>query len=407
MKIAIISSSFFPVIDGVTVAVLNRVKQLSGLGYRVKLFCPDYSVIENIYPDWRDYTGDILPGIEVINLPSSPSIGLDFERDFTGKCYRLIEQELAVFKPDLIHVDEAERIGICMLKLAGVKFARQHKIPCVAFFHTNYLEYLDDYFSLPWGLNWVIKKLLGLIFTKIYNAYDLTLLSSSVTYQKLQQMGIKNLRCDDLLGCDQYLNLVKTSIFWQKQYNLPALENKIKLIFLGRLTPDKGWSFALDAFKDLSPEILTQVAFIIVGDGNIKQDIERELKQLTSDVYLLGRIKPESVPLLLKNGDIFVTNSEKETRGLTVMEAAAAGIPAIAPRAGGVIDTIKDGETGFLYQPQDTKDFLHKLSLLISDAELRQSLGKQAQEVIKQYSWEQTVHNLVTIWFEQISDSRY
>jgi glycosyltransferase involved in cell wall biosynthesis len=294
-----------------------------------------------------------------------------------------------------------------MLKLAGVKFARQHKIPCVAFFHTNYLEYLDDYFSLPWGLNWVIKKLLGLIFTKIYNAYDLTLLSSSVTYQKLQQMGIKNLRCDDLLGCDQYLNLVKTSIFWQKQYNLPALENKIKLIFLGRLTPDKGWSFALDAFKDLSPEILTQVAFIIVGDGNIKQDIERELKQLTSDVYLLGRIKPESVPLLLKNGDIFVTNSEKETRGLTVMEAAAAGIPAIAPRAGGVIDTIKDGETGFLYQPQDTKDFLHKLSLLISDAELRQSLGKQAQEVIKQYSWEQTVHNLVTIWFEQISDSRY
>jgi glycogen synthase len=62
MKIAIITSSFYPVIDGVTVAVYNRVKQLSTLGHQVIIFCPDYSVIKHIYPHWQDYTGEILPG---------------------------------------------------------------------------------------------------------------------------------------------------------------------------------------------------------------------------------------------------------------------------------------------------------------------------------------------------------
>ena len=409
MKIAIISSSFFPVIDGVTIAVFNRVKQLNDWGYRVKLLCPDYGVIEDIYSTWQNYTGNILPGVEVINLPSTESIGLDFERDFARPSYSLLEQELAAFQPDLIHVDEAERIGLCLLKLPGVKYARQHKIPCVAFFHTNYLDYLDDYFNLPWVLNSVIKKLLGFIFTRIYHAYDLTLVSSSVTNGKLQQMGIKNLRCGDLLGFDarQFSNVVRTADFFSQQYNLPNLEGKIKLIFLGRLTPDKGWSFALEAFQSLPFGVLEKVAFIIAGDGNIKEDIEQALSKLTNDVYLLGRIAPELVAPLLVNGDIFITNSEKETRGLTVIEAAAAGIPAIAPRRGGVIDTVQDGETGFLYQPQNIKDFLDKLNLLIADADLRQSMGRKAKEVIKQYSWEQAVSNLVTIWSEQISDSQY
>ena len=93
-----------------------------------------------------------------------------------------------------------------------------------------------------------------------------------------------------------------------------------------------------------------------------------------------------------------ITNSEKETRGLTLIEAAAAGIPAIAPRAGGVIDTIKDGNTGFLYQPQNQADFLDKLTQLIANNNLRESMGAKARELSRQYSWQKTVNNLVEIF---------
>ncbi|ELS00396.1 glycosyltransferase [Xenococcus sp. PCC 7305] len=408
MKIAIICSSFFPVIDGVTIAVFNRLQQLSLLGHQVQIFCPDYSVISHIYPNWQDYIGEVFPGVQVINLPSTASIGLDFERDVTSKSYNIVVNELEKFQPDIIHVDEAERLGICFFKLTGVKFAKQHNIPCVAWFHTNYLDYFDDYFNLPLGINKLIKSTLSLIFARIYNSYDLTLVSSSVTAKKLSEIGIKNLCCAELLGCDlsRFTNQEKTPNFFSEKYKLSNnIESKIKLIFLGRLTPDKGWDFALRSLTNLPSEVLEQIAIIIAGDGPMKEQIEESLKQITTNVYLLGRIAPESVPALITNSDIFVTTSEKETRGLTIIEAAAAGIPAIAPATGGVIDTIQDGQTGFLYEPQSEKDFLEKLTLLICDRDLRRLMGANAQEIAKQWSWQQTVDNLVEIWSQEIVEN--
>ena len=408
MKIAIICSSFFPVIDGVTIAVFNRLEQLSRLGHQAIVFCPDYQPLAHIYPNYREYTGKIFPGIEIINLPSTKSIALDFERDVTIISYKIVVEKLTEFKPDIIHVDEAERLGVCLLKLPGVKYARQNNIPSVAWFHTNYLDYFDDYFSLPLNLNKLIKKILGLIFAKIYNSYNITLVSSSITAGTIAKLGIKNIRYSDLLGCnfDLFERIKKPNLLTEK-YSLFNLENKIKLIFIGRLTPDKGWYFTVRSLYFLPANILDKIAIIVVGDGTLKEEIESSLKQLTPHVYLLGRVNPQAIPELLINSDIFITNSEKETRGLTVIEAAAAGIPAIAPAAGGVIDTIENGETGWLYQPQDEQDFIDKLTLLIEDSSLRQSMGNKAKELSLQWSWSKSVNNLVEIWSQEIERSLF
>jgi len=408
MKVAIICSSFFPVVDGVTIAVYKRLEQLSRLGHQTILFCPDYRPLAQIYPDYQDYTGEILPGVEVISLPSSKAIALEFERDLTPKSSQIIQRQLEQFQPDLIHVDEAERLGLCLLKLPGVKYAQQHQIPCVSWFHTNYIDYLDDYLQLPFSLNRIVKQVLGLIFVKIYNSYDVTLVSSSITAQKIKQLGIRNTLQAELLGydADRFKQVAKTAISFGDRYQLPLLHNKIKLIFIGRLTPDKGWHFTLEALAQLPPEISDRLAIIIAGDGTLKTEVEHKLQQLTSDVYLLGRISPQAIPELLTYGDIFVTNSEKETRGLTVIEAAAAGIPAIAPRAGGVIDTIVDSESGWLYQPQDRADFLSKLTSLITNEDLRKSMGAIAKEVAQQYTWEQCIDNLIGIWQAEINKNQ-
>ncbi|MEM8829433.1 MAG: glycosyltransferase [Cyanobacteria bacterium P01_G01_bin.19] len=405
MKIAIICSSFFPVIDGVTIAIFHRVKYLSQLKHKVLLFCPDYSKINHIYPDWRDYTGEILPGIEVVSLASTKSIALEFERDVTIRSYSTVIKELENFRPDLIHVDEAERLAFCFLKRSGIRFAKQHNIPCIAWFHTNYIDYFDDYFSLPLGANQLVKNILSMAFTKIYNSYDLTLVSSLETQHKLEKMGIKNLRYGELLGCDleSFDRSCKNTNFATNKYDLPELKNKVKLIFIGRLTPDKGWSFCLKSLVKLPPNILAKIAVIVIGEGDLKVAINSTLKSLITDTYLLGRVSPQDIPQLLINSDIFITNSEKETKGLTVIEAAAAGIPAIAPRAGGVVDTIIDRETGFLYEPQNQADFLDKLTTLIEDRALRKSMGAKAKSLANEWNWQKTTDNLIKIWTEQIN----
>lgn len=130
--------------------------------------------------------------------------------------------------------------------------------------------------------------------------------------------------------------------------------------------------------------------------------ISQELTKLAAHTHLLGRVSLDDVPALLINRDIHVTTSEKETKGLTILEAMAAGIPVLAPRAGGLVDSIKDGENGLLFKPQDTADFTTKLKTLIDNPKLRQTMGIKARESVARYNWEQATKNLLKIWQQQI-----
>jgi glycosyltransferase involved in cell wall biosynthesis len=403
MKIAIITSGFLPVIDGVTITGYSRLKQLSKKGHQVLLFCPDYSRISHIYPNWQQYTGNILSGVKVVNLPST-AFFVEFERNVAWYSYGQLERELNKFQPDIIHVDEPERLFVGFWRIPGLKYARQHQIPCVGFFRTNFIEYLEDFFPLPTpilrSLQWLVKRLV----LYVYNAYDLTLVTSQITAPKLKILGIKNVYCNNFLGLEiqKFSSLQPQKKFFVQQYNLPEIDNKIKIIFLGRLTPEKGWKFTLENLWQILQKIdKNKVAFLIVGDGELKEKIAQKFSQLTPYFHLFGRVEPEQVPALLINSDLHVTTSEKETRGLTILEAFTAGIPVLAPRAEGIVENIESGTNGFLYNPGDINDFIAKLKILIEDNNLRQQMGLQGQASIQnQYTWEVAIDNLLKIWQE-------
>lgn len=405
MKIAIITSGFLPVIDGVTITGYARIEQLSKKGHQVLLFCPDYSKIERIYPDWQQYTGEILPGIRIVNLPST-AFFVEFERNVAWYAYGKLQQELAAFQPDIIHVDEPERLFVGFWRIPGLKYARQHKIPCIGFFRTNFIEYLEDFFPLPksvlLSLQWLVKRLV----LYVYNAYDLTLVTSKITAAKIKKLGIKNTYYDNFLGINvqQYDSLQPQADFFARQYNLPELDNKIKLIFLGRLTPEKGWNFTLKHLECILEHIdKDKIAFLIVGDGELKAKIADKMRDITPCFHLFGRVAPDDVPALLVNSDIHVTTSEKETRGLTVLEAFTAGIPVLAPRSEGIVENIESGINGFLYEPGDITDFIDKLQTLIEDSNLRQQMGARGQISVKnKYTWDVAIDNLIKVWQQQI-----
>ncbi|MGJ3244511.1 MAG: glycosyltransferase [Elainellaceae cyanobacterium] len=408
MKIAIISSGFLPVVDGVTVTLSNRLKVLSYRGHQVLLLCPDYRPVALIYPDWHDYVGTILPGVRVVSLPSESFMGLEFERNPTRASHRLVSQELDAFQPDIIHVDEPDRLFLSLFNAPGVDVAKRHQIPCVAFFHTNFVDYIDDYFDLPSGAialaRWVSKR----IISRVFNAYDATLVASRVTYENVTRMGIRNAICDDFLGVDLTRFNVerRDDRFFEKTYGIPDVDRRIKLIFLGRLTADKGWAFTLDAWSTLATRSefdLDQVAIIVAGDGDRRDEIETRFRQLGMCAHCLGRVSPNTVPDLLINSDIHITASEKETRGLTLLEAFAAGIPVIAPRAGGVVDTVQDGWNGFLFAPKDIDDFIQTLHRLIHEPDLRRTMGHRGREWVDSMSWGRAVNRLLAVWRSQIA----
>ena len=409
MKIAILTSGFPPVLDGVSVSGLYRVQKLSQWGHEVLVCYPDYSPLADLYPNWEDYVGDILPGVRVVGLESTPMFGVDFERNVSWKSYPTVVRELENFQPDVIHVDEPERLFFGFFRLAGLNYAKQVGIPCVSFFRTNFIEYAEDFLPVPSFLIPMIQGIVGKIFALIYNAYDLTLVSSQITVKKLEKMGIKNLQYANLLGFDasQFTPNLRQEGFFEQRYGLTDVDRKVKLIFLGRLTPDKGWMFTIRTFERLVKMVdPDQFAVLIAGDGPMRSQIEQHLSPLIGSVHLFGRIPPADVPALLANSDVHVTASEKEARGLTILEAFATGIPAIAPRAGGVVENIQDGENGFLYTPQDCEDFAEKLKQFIENSDLRKQMGFNGLCCVEDYSWDQTVENLVKIWEAQITKKK-
>lgn len=406
MKIAILSSGFLPVVDGVTVAQMNRLRWLSQWGHEVLLCCPDYQPIEGIYPNWREFTGEILPGVRVVSLASTPYMGIEFERNVSSKSYQTVLQELAAFQPDVIHVDEAERLANGFFKFPGVKFAKRSAIPCVSFFHTNFVEYAEDFLEVPTpilrGLQFTLKRL----FAWVYNAYDVTLVGSHDAYEKITQMGVRNGLKGDFLGVDlaMFRDELREQNFFERRYGLDGLAEKMKLVFVGRLTPDKGWKFAMNALEQMAQQQdMSHVAILIAGDGEMQAEIAERLGGL---VHFLGRIPPDEIPALLINCDVLVTTSEKETRGLTILEGFAAKIPAIAPNAGGVTDSIEDGINGFLFMPGNPDDFAEKLNHLINDPELRRKMGIKGRESVEGHDWEQTVGNLLEVWEREIARKR-
>ena len=405
MKVAIITSGFLPVVDGVTVSGYYRLQKLSEWGHQVLVFCPDYRALAELYPDWQEYTGEILPGVRVVNLASTPFF-VDFERNVSWWSYPKLLQELETFNPDIIHVDEPERLFVGFWRVPGVKWARRAQIPCVGFFRTNFLEYLEDFFPMPVRAIATLKLLVKKLILLVYNSYDATLVSSKITYEKIVQLGINNALYGNLLGFDanQFQPQLRQKNYFSDRYGFTELEQKVKLIFLGRLTADKGWEFTINACARLAQIVdMNTLSFLIAGDGPMRPEIAQRLGELTPHVHLLGRVPPEQVPALMANSDIHVTTSEKETRGLTVLEAFATGIPVLAPRAGGVVENIQDGSNGFLFAPQDAEDFAQKLKRLVDDPSLRQEMGRNGRQGLEKYSWDNTVQNLVEIWSAQIA----
>lgn len=406
MKIAIITSGYYPVIDGVTVSIHNRLKTLSQLGHQVLLICPDYAGM-SVYPDHARHSGNIMPGVYVCNVPSSDVAGIDFERNMTRAAHRVMEAALEEFVPDVIHVDEPERIWVGTFQKAGVAYARKHNIPCVAVYHTNFIDYVEDFVKAPAMVIRMIQFAIRKLIKHVYNAYDVTLVPGTAARDKLVRFGVTNTKYETINGVDYGLfasQEVQHEDFFKEKYDLEGMNDKVKLIFIGRLTEDKNWHFTMSVFPQLLEQIRQQkIAVFIAGDGPMKAEIQERLSAVSDDVHLLGRIPQEELYLILRHCDLHISTSNKENRSLTPIEAMSAGVPVLAPRAGGFVDDIIDDANGYLFEPDNAQDFIAKCLRLVGDKTLRQQMSVNATQYAETFAWEQCIGRLMNVWQECMS----
>jgi lipopolysaccharide/colanic/teichoic acid biosynthesis glycosyltransferase/glycosyltransferase involved in cell wall biosynthesis len=152
----------------------------------------------------------------------------------------------------------------------------------------------------------------------------------------------------------------------------------LTLLFLGRLHRDKGVLDLARAFAKLADR-QPELHLLIVGpdEQNLTDGIRALCGRHEGRLHFCGFTgTPE---LSMAAADILCLPSYREGFGNVIIEAAAVGLPAVASRIYGVTDAVIEGETGLLHDPADIEGIVAQLERLVSDPELRQSLGASAQ----------------------------
>lgn len=174
----------------------------------------------------------------------------------------------------------------------------------------------------------------------------------------------------------------------------------IKLLYVGRLSPEKGIRYLIDSLSQLTKEIQFKISLTIVGSGSEELTLRKKAKKLRLNhcTTFLGYVPYGSELIkLYQDSHIFILPSLTEGVPLVLTEAMARGVPIIATSVGGVPDIIKDGKNGLLVPPANSQAIAEAVLRLMNDGELRIKLIKNALKTVKEYTLEKQRDRTVNI----------
>lgn len=186
--------------------------------------------------------------------------------------------------------------------------------------------------------------------------------------------------------------------------NLP--KDKSIILFVGSLTPRKAPDILLNAMKKVVQEC-SDSYLVLVGDGSWKNDLKEMAKTLgiDKDVLFTGFIDDDMKILHYKAADIFVLPSLSEAFPLTLMEAAASGLPLVGSGLECLKEIIDVDYNGFLTKTGDHDDLADKLIHLLNNKELRLKMGINSKNKVREFSWEKVAQDTEEVYLTLLGKS--
>ena len=195
----------------------------------------------------------------------------------------------------------------------------------------------------------------------------------------------------------------------QKDQFMQQREKVGTLIAVGRLTQQKDYPNLLQAFRLLGKKLIARGKLVpqlwIVGEGELRQEIEREIREyeLGEFVRLLGL--RNDIPDLLEKADIYVMSSEWEGLSIALIEALAAGLPIVATDAGSNDEVVVSEESGLIVPRKDPVALAKGILRLMEDYDLRSRFSQNARERAKEFSIERCAEKHIAMYEDVIRNS--
>lgn len=179
-------------------------------------------------------------------------------------------------------------------------------------------------------------------------------------------------------------------------------DNKIIFVNVARMNEAKNQILLLEAFK-LVNEKYKNTELHIVGDGELRENIENKIEELNLKGKVILRGIKKDVACELNNSSVFVLSSNYEGLPLSVLEAMSSGLPIITTDAGGVIDIVENNINGIIVEKKNKKALADAMIKMCKDKNCLQEMGKNSYLLSKKYDIKEIVKQYENLYTELIN----
>ena len=369
MRVAIVTETFLPYINGVTNSVMRVAEHLRDNGHDAIIVAPSD---DGVPEEYAGFPVTILPAV---SFPLLQDLKLGFPPSF------VLDRILADFAPDVVHAASPFLMGSAAL-VAAAHFS----VPSVAVYQTDIPSYATRY-----GLS-LLERAAWARVRDIHQLATLTLAPSTAACEQLREHEVPRVK--------MWGRGVDTERFApcrrdEALHDQWAPNGEVVIGYMGRLAVEKQVS-DLTVLADLPGAKL-----VLVGEGTRAKALRAQLP----NAVFTGQLSGDDLARHTATMDVFVHPGELETFGQAIQEALASGVPVVATARGGPIDLVESGQRGFLYTPGDLDQMRDQVALLVADPALRRQYGLAARQFASTRTWPMICAELVDYYREAIAMS--
>lgn len=339
MRITLATETFYPAVDSTTRTIKATADRLVDLGHEVQIIAPG--------PGLSSYRG-----CQVTRVRPLETTGAQ------------VRDALVAFGPDLVQAHSPRSVG-----RKALKHARKLGIRTLAVEQSPVLDLAADY--------WRAKVAGRADRVLVTSRWMLGRAAELGVRAELWQPGVDPAAFSPALR-DQWLHSV-----WSKSKS-HAGGGMTVIGYVGALHKRHG----VRRLAELAD--LPDTRMVVIGQGPEREWLERRLP----GAKFTGPLQTGDLTVALPTLDLLVHPGTQETDCHALREAAAAGVPAVAPRAGGAVDVVRHLETGLLYDADDPRDLRRAAQAVIADKH-RALLGAHARQSVGRRTWTDAVDELV------------
>ncbi|MBQ3711655.1 MAG: glycosyltransferase [Bacteroidales bacterium] len=376
MKVGLFIDTWYPMVDGVIKVVDNYARRL--VNYcDVVVFCPEAR--------GTDYKDDSSLPYKVVRCSSLPMIRYDYNIP-TPALDPVFEAKLITSGIDMVHIHSPFTVG-----LAGLLFAKIHRIPVVATLHSQYRQDFEGALHFKPALDTVMASIMG-----VFNSCDeCWAVNGGIKDLYVNEYGL-TAPCKVRLNATDHkpvLDPAEAAAVVNRTYGVP--EDATVFLFVGRINFLKNIDFTVRALAKAKARGLKNFRMLFVGRGQDEEKLAEVVRKegLNDEVVMCGLVSErEMLQNLYSRAKLFLFPSLYDANSLVQIEAACQGTPTVFIEGARTAATVKSGVNGYV-SPADEESYARIIMDIMADPEGYSKVSEAARRDLY-LSWDDVVREV-------------